>query len=140
METILAAKGSLDGSWNCGVGGGNGNRSDKWCVGQGRRWTGAKLKTALTVSVVGGARLDEAEYESRVKKGVTNQKLDVEVNNLTQPVGAGVKILVNGVGVGTETEVAGEVDDAAPVGVGTSENKLALKTPTNTVPAIGPFS
>ena len=108
--------------------------SGVWAKGGGG--TGTKLQTALTVPIVVGARLGEAEYESRVKKGVTNQKLDVEVDNLTLPVGTVIKVLVNGVSVGTATVVAGEVDDDAPVGSGTGEAKLVLKTPKDAVPAI----
>ena len=108
--------------------------SGVWAKGGGG--TGTKLKTALTVPVVGGAQLGKAEYESKIKKGVTNQKLDVELDDLTQPVGTVLKVLVNGVSVGTATVVAGEVDDDAPVGSGTGEAKLVLKTPKDTVPAI----
>ena len=94
------------------------------------------MKAKLLVPVVGGARIGEAEYESRLKKGVTIQKLEVEVDNLTLPVGTVIKVLVNGVSVGTATVVAGEVDDDAPVGSGTGEAKLVLKTPKDAVPAI----
>ena len=58
------------------------------------------------------------------------------MDNLTLPVGTVLKVLVNGVSVGTATVVAGEVDDDAQVGSGTGEAKLVLKTPKDAVPAI----
>ena len=49
-----------------------GASSGSWARGGGNK--GIELKAKLLVPVVGGARIGEAEYESRLKKGVTDRK------------------------------------------------------------------
>ena len=107
-------------------------------LAKGKGGNETKLKAALTVPVAGGAKIGHAEFESKVKNGTTSSKLEVEVGQITLPVGTQVNFQVNGQTVGSATVKADDSDDDdSGKGVAsTGEAKLVLKTPKDTVPAI----
>ncbi len=109
--------------------------SGTWASG-GSGKGGTKLRAVLVASVTGGAKIGEAEYTTKLKNGIAIRRLEVEVDQLASPVGTVLKILVNGVSVGTATVVAGDADNDGPAGAVGNEAKLVLQTPKNTVPTI----
>lgn len=120
-----------------------------------------KLRAVLASPFAVGVRVGSAEYESKLSKGKTYQKLEAKVAFSAASVGTQVKFLVNGVSVGTATVVAGggdlgrsESSDKSGENHSGNENHneggndhgngsssggratLTLRTPTNAVPTI----